>query len=140
MAREQRVLRYAAMVFAAGFVFHNIDHLRRGIGVLTPEVFWGGVVLGVASLIAIALALAGHRLAPSIAVVVGLGGALAVAASHLLPHWSSFSDAFPGGHADAISWAAVISEIVGALGLGAAGVLALRRPAIRHLSPAPART
>ena len=38
-----------------------------------------------------------------------------------------FSDAFPGGAVDALSYTAVLFEIGGALALGAAGLYALRR-------------
>ncbi len=78
-------------------------------------------------LIAIALVLMGHRLAPMFAVAVGFPTALGVAASHLLPRWSSFSDALPGSGVGALSYAAVIVEIVGALALGMAGTYTLRR-------------
>jgi hypothetical protein len=134
--RAERFLRYAALAFLAGFVFHNLDHLRRGFGALTPQVLWAGTALGVISITAIAFALIGHRLAPLVAVVVAFPAAIGVAASHLLPHWSSLSDAFPGSGVDAISWAAVLSEIAGALALGLAGAYALRRG--RMLRPAPA--
>jgi hypothetical protein len=95
--------------------------------VLTPEVLWGGTVLTVAGVVAIVAVLARHRLAPKIAVAVGFYAAISVAASHLLPRWSSLSDAFPGGRVDALSWAAVSVEIAGAIALGAAAAAALRR-------------
>ncbi len=120
-------LRYAAIFFAAGLAVHTADHLRRGVGVLTPEVLWGGTVLTVAGVVAIVAVLARHRLAPKIAVAVGFYTAISVAASHLLPHWSSLSDTFPGGRVDALSWAAVSVEIAGAIALGAAAAAALRR-------------
>ena len=51
--RGDWVLRSAAIFFAAGLALHPADHLRRGTGVLTPEVFWGGMVITVAGVIAI---------------------------------------------------------------------------------------
>ncbi len=120
-------LRFAAIVFAGGLALHTADHLRRGVGVLTPEVLWGGTVLTVAGVITIAAVLARHRLAAKVAVVVGFYSAVSVAASHLLPRWSSLSDAFPGSGVDALSWVAVSVEIAGALALGAAATAALRR-------------
>src|SRR6266536_1626036 len=109
--RGDWVLRSAAIFFAAGLALHTADHLRRGTGVLTPEVFWGGMVITVAGVIAIAAVLTRHRLAPEVAVAVGLPTAIGVSASHLLPHWSSFSDAFPGGTDDTPgSWAAKKAE------------------------------
>jgi hypothetical protein len=122
-----RSLRSAVIVFAGGLALHTADHLRRGVGVLTPEVLWGGTVLTVAGVITIAAVLARHRFAAKVAVVVGFYTAISVAASHLLPRWSSLSDAFPGSGVDALSWVAVSVEIAGALALGAAATAALRR-------------
>jgi hypothetical protein len=70
-----------------------------------------------------------YRLARQVAVVVGFSTAVAVAASHLLPRWSSLSDAFPGSSVDALSWAAVSVEIAGALTFGTAAAFALWRGA-----------
>jgi hypothetical protein len=125
-SRGDQVLRYAALLFAAGLALHTADHLRRGTGVLTPEVLWGGMVVTVAGVIAITAVLTRHRLAPTVAAAVGFSTAIGVSASHLLPHWSSFSDAFPGSAADALSWAAVSIEIASAIMLGAAAVYAMR--------------
>ena len=49
------------------------------------------------------------------------------AAVHLLPRWGAFSDSLPDGGVDALSWAAVLLEIGGALAFGVAGAYALRR-------------
>jgi hypothetical protein len=127
--RSDRVLRYAALFYAGGFLVHTADHLRRGLDVLTPEVFWAGTVSGVVAVAAIALALVGHRLAPLVAVAHGFSQALGVAAVHLPPTWSAFSDSLPDAGADALSWAAVLLEIAGALAFAAAGAYVLRRGA-----------
>ena len=124
-----RLLRYAALVYAAGFLIHTADHLRRGIDVVTPQVFWAGNLSGAVAVAAIALALAGHRLAAVVAVAHGFSQALGVAAVHLLPSWGAFSDSLPDGGADALSWVAVLVEIAGALALGVAGGSVLRRGA-----------
>jgi hypothetical protein len=50
-----------------------------------------------------------------------------VTAVHLVPRWSAFSDPLLGSGIDALSWAAVLAEIVAALALGVAGTFALRR-------------
>lgn len=127
--RGDRALRWAAIFFAIGLAFHTADHLRRGTGVLTPEVFWGGMVITVTGVIAIVAVLARHRLASEVGVAVGFSTAVSVSASHLLPHWSAFSDAFPGGGVDGLSWAAVSVEIASAIILGGAAVYALRHRA-----------
>ena len=130
--REDRLLRYAALFFTAGLLVHGADHWRRGFGVLTPEVYWARMAVSVLGVIAIALVLLRHRLAALVAVAVGFSTALGVAASHLLPHWSSFSDAFPGSGVDALSYTAVLVEIISALVLGAAGTYVLRRAGRRR--------
>ena len=125
--RANRVLCNAALFYAAGFLAHNADHFRRGLDVLTPEVLWAGSVSGMVAVAAIALALLGHRLAPLVAVAHGFSQALGVAAVHLLPRWSAFSDSLADVGADGLSWAAVLAEIAGALAFGAAGAYVLRR-------------
>ena len=55
---------------------------------------------------------------------------MGIAAVHLLPHWSAFSDAFPGAHGTgvtAFSWFAAILEVTGALLFALAGTHARRR-------------
>jgi hypothetical protein len=113
-------------LYAVGLAAHTADHVRRGVDILTPQVFWGGNVIALVGLVTIVLVFMGHRLAPMAAVVAGWTIAIGVSAAHLLPHWSAFSDAFPGGSVGPLSWAAVLTEIVGALGLGAAGAYAWR--------------
>jgi hypothetical protein len=123
-------LRAAAVVFAIALAVHGADHLRRGMGVLTPEVFWLGNVQLVLSLVTLVLVFRRHRWAPAFAVAVGFASAAGFAAAHLLPHWSAFSDAFTGGHhapgVTAFSWFAAIFEIGAGLALGITGLRALR--------------
>jgi len=127
LASGERALRYAALVFLAGFVLHNADHFRRGLEVLTPAVFWAGTLSGIISLAAIALTLRGHRLAPWIAVAIGFGMAFGVSMVHLLPRWSALSDSLPDGHVDPVTWVAVLCEIAGALIFGWVGLRHLPR-------------
>jgi hypothetical protein len=124
-----RTLRIAAAVFLAGFAIHNADHLRRGVDAITTQVMAGGVVVSLMAVAALALIAMRHQAAPFVAMIVGFATVIAVSGSHLLPHWSSFSDAFPGGHVDGPSWFAVLFEVAGALLLGIAGLVTLRRSA-----------
>jgi hypothetical protein len=128
--REDQVLRYAALVFAAALLVHGADHWRRGFKVLTPGVYWAGMVLSVLAVISITLVLTRHSWGPLVA--VGFPMAVGVAAAHLLPHWSSFSDAFPGSGVDSLSYAAVVFEVIGSLVFGAAGTRILLRPRQRR--------
>ena len=115
-------LRYPALLFLAGFLAHNADHLRRGLAVLTPEVLWIGSLSGVITLAAIGLTLLNYRFSPLLAVAVGFGMALGVSIVHLLPRWSAFSDSLVQANADAFTWLAVLAEIGGALIFALAGL------------------
>ena len=126
-----QVLWYAALVFAVALLAHGADHWRRGFKVLTPEVNWAGTVLSVLAMISITLVLTRHSWGPLVAVAVGFPMAVGVAASHLLPHWSAFSDSFPGSGVDSLSYVAVVFEIVASVVFGTAGMRILLRP--RHL-------
>jgi hypothetical protein len=123
-----KTLRYVAVVYAIAMVAHTADHLRRGIDTVTPEVLWAGTASSLVVVVAIALIFTGNRWAPAVATAVGFANAFGVAAVHLLPPWSVFSDSFSGAHVSALSWAAVLFEIAGAFAFGVAGLLALRRP------------
>ena len=108
---------------------HTADHLRRGFGVVTVQVSTLGGIIGVVQLVVVAAVLARRRWAALAAVAIGFPDAVAIAAAHLLPRWSAFSDAFPGARGTgvtAFSWFAAVLEIVGALLFGMAGVHALR--------------
>ena len=129
--RRPDPLRVTALVFAVALLVHGADHLRRGMDVVTPEVFWLGTLQLVLSLITVVLILRGQRWGPAFAVGIGFASAIGFSAAHLLPHWSAFSDAFTGGHhapaVTAFSWFAAIFEIAAGLALAIAGLRALRR-------------
>jgi hypothetical protein len=134
----ERVLRYATALYAAGLAAHTADHLRRGTGVLSWEVFWAGMLSTAVGLITIALVFARHHLAPLLAGAAGLTIAVGVGAVHLLPHWSALSDAFPGAQGTgvtALSWTVVLLEISGALAVGAAGLHLVRRQRFPTAAP-----
>jgi hypothetical protein len=121
---RERFLMNAALLYGTGLVLHTADHIRRGLGVLTPEVFWLGGVSTIVGVVTIVLVFARHPRAPLIAAIMGFQVALGTSAVHLLPHWSSFSDALPGARGTgvtAFSFVVVNIEIVGAFLLGIAG-------------------
>ncbi len=132
MPNDARWLRYAALFYALGLALHTADHFRRGTDVLTWQVFWAGNVSTLLGVGTVVLVLFGHRLGPFAAAVTGLPVAIGVASVHLLPHWSAFSDAFPGAHGTgvtAMSWTVVLIEITGAALMGIIGLsIVLRRP------------
>jgi hypothetical protein len=128
--RGDRALKAAAALYGVGLVIHTIDHFRRGTGVISREVFWAGTVSIAVAVATVVLAFIGHRLAPLVAATAALPVGIGVAAVHLLPHWSVFSDAFPGGAVrgvNALSWTAVLLEIAGAVAVGLLGIAMLRR-------------
>lgn len=128
--RSAQLLRYAAMFYLLAWAVHTGDHLRRGLDVVTAEVTVIGTAAAVLQLVAIAGVLRRRRWAPMAAVAIGFPDAIGIAAVHLLPRWSSLSDAFPGAHATGVtgfSWLAAIVEIAGALAFGLCGAYAWRR-------------
>jgi hypothetical protein len=125
MGPEYRSLRFAALFYALGLGLHTVDHVRRGLDVLTPQVQWAGNLSTAIGIATVVLVLVGHRFGPLAAALTGIPVGVGVAAVHLLPHWSAFSDAFPGSHGTgvtALSWTVVLIEIVGALAMGVLGL------------------
>lgn len=120
-------LRRAALLFAVGFVVHNADHARRGLDVITDQVVWGGTVVAMVAAAALTLVATRHPLAPFAAAAGGLAIAVGVSATHLLPDWGALSDSLPSGDVDALTWAAVLAEVVGAAVLGLTGLGIVRR-------------
>jgi hypothetical protein len=125
-----RLLRMTSVVFAAAVLIHGVDHLRRGIGVITGVVLAAGTVQAVAAGIAVLLVFRGHRLAAAVAAAVGLQSAIGFTASHLLPQWSALSDPFVGAvvapRVTAFSWFAALFEIAADLAFGFAALVVLR--------------
>ena len=137
-ANRDRLLTYAAALYAVGFVIHTADHLRRGTDVVTTEVLVLGTIASALQIIAIGAVFIRHPWAPVLAVAVGLPDGIGIAAVHLLPHWSVFSDAFPGARGTgvtAFSWVAVLAEVLGALAFGLAGLRVARGRAWPTVSP-----
>jgi hypothetical protein len=124
--RDLDLLRGAAVAFVAGFLLHNADHARRGIDAVTDEVIWGGTAVAVLAAVTLTLVFTRHPIAPAVAAAAGLGIAVGVSMTHLLPDWGVLSDPLPGGDVDAFTWVAVLAEVLAAVGLGVAGLRAWR--------------
>jgi hypothetical protein len=124
-------LTATSIAFVAANLAHTLDHLRQGTAGLSTEILAGGTALSLLAIATLVFVLRGDRRAPLIAAVVGLWSAAGVAASHIAPHWSAFSDSYPEIHADALSWIVMLAEIAAAAALGVAGLreLGARRPA-----------
>jgi multisubunit Na+/H+ antiporter MnhB subunit len=120
-------LAVAAVAFVVANVLHTLDHIRQGLGGLTPAIFVGGSTLTLLAVVVMVLALRRHPRAPAYAAVVGLSGAVGIAASHLAPHWSSLSDPYPDLSVDALSWIVMLTEIAAALALALVALRVLMR-------------
>lgn len=125
--RTDRWLRAAAAFLLVTFVGHNADHLRRGLDAISPEVEMLGTIGAAVTVVALGLAFSGHRWTPAAAVSVGLPLAVGFAAVHFLPDWGAYSDSFPSGDVDGLSWLAATGEVTGALVFAAVGAGVLRR-------------
>lgn len=127
-----RELRRAAVIYVIAIVLHGIDHLRRGVDVVTMQVRSAGGVQFLLAVAVLALVLRRHRWAPSAAAALGFSSAVLFVAVHFLPFWGSFSVSFTGGrvgpNVTALSWIAALVEVITGLALGWAGARALERP------------
>jgi hypothetical protein len=127
--RRLDALGVAAIAFFASNVLHTLDHERQGTERLTTEIYVGGTVISILAIATLVMALRRNPQAPLVATVVGFWTALGVIASHILPHWSAFSDPYPDLNVDALSWVIVLIEIGSAAVLGVVGLRELRRRA-----------
>lgn len=123
-------------VLLAAIVVHATDHAfqDRGLGALNTEVIAGGTVVALLATGSLLLAIRRHPKAPLASALVGFYIFTVVTASHFAPHWSAFSDPYSGLGLGAFSWAAAVFEVLMALVVGIAGVMALRRPAARTVA------
>ena len=48
--RSGRTLRWTGLLFAAGSAVHIVDHLRRGQGSITDELYWAGNLATIANI------------------------------------------------------------------------------------------
>jgi hypothetical protein len=134
-----RRLLLAGCAFAVGSAIHTVDHLRRGQGSVTEELYWAGNLALVLQVVVVTLVLTRHRVAPLVAASVGPPLALAFAAAHWLPRWSALSDPLTA-IGSPFSYVASTLEIAGALALGVAGAAVVRRRGLAHFAPAPGPT
>jgi hypothetical protein len=125
-ARQGRLLA-AGWLFAAGTAVHTLDHLRRGQGSVTEELYWLGNLALVLQVVVLTLIFTRHRLAPLAAVAAGFPLALGFAAAHWAPEWSALSDPLTDMHSwPWFSYLASTLEIGGALAVGFTGLALVR--------------
>lgn len=124
---DDRLLRWAMLLFTAAVLLHNGDHARRGGDSLSADVFWVGssaILLEVAIAV---LVMQRHRVAPFAAMVTGFSLAAGYMLVHALPPRVWLSDALFSGGASRLSQVAAVLEIAAALILGTAGTVVLHR-------------
>ena len=124
MRRRWTALEAASVGFVAANILHTLDHFRQGLDGLTWEILSAGTLLTLEAIVVLVLVLRRHEWAAPLAAVVGLSGAIGIAAAHIAPNWSALSDSYPQIGADALSWIVMLVEVGAALVLGVAGVRA----------------
>ena len=123
----RQALLTASIAFVAANLIHTADHLRQGVDGLTWEILAGGSVLTALAFVVLGLALRDSRHAPLFAAVVGIQGAVGIAAVHIAPHWSALSDSYSENGADVLSWIVMLAEVGAAAWFGVVGLRAMRR-------------
>ena len=116
----------ANILFVAVNLLHTADHQRQGTDGLTTEILIGGTALTLAAIASLVLALRRDNRAPIFGAVLGLSAAAGIAASHIAPHWSAFSDSYGDANVDALSWLLAGLPFAAGLWLSACGVQAMR--------------
>lgn len=125
--RHDRRLVLAGYLFAVGSAVHLVDHLRRGQGSVTDELYWAGNLALIVQVAVITLVLTRHRLAPLAAAAAGFPLALGFLSAHWLPEWSALSD--PVWEIDSLTWFSYVAsslEVLGGVALGLVGLAAVR--------------
>lgn len=132
-AKGLRALVLSGWAYLIGMSIHATDHLYRGLTGDSMHASWPDWLQDSLSVVAVLLPLgvvilirSGHRLAPLVASVVGLGSAGVFFVLHALPSWGPFTDSFvdpmPGAEVSWYSWATVVLGVGGSLILGVVGV------------------
>lgn len=138
MDDEDRRLVLAGWLFAVGSAVHTVDHLRRGQGSVTEELYWLGNLALVVQVVVITLVVTRHRLGPLLAASFGFPLAIGFFAAHWLPEWSAISDpVWETG--SAFSYVASILEVVAAVAVGVAGLAVVRARGLAWFGEAPSR-
>jgi hypothetical protein len=122
-------LKFSALFYALGLALHTADHFRRGLDASTGQVLIVGNLSTAIGITVVVMVIVGYRHAPLLAALTGFPAAFGVAAVHLLPTCSAFSDAFVDAHntgVTAMSWTVVLIEIAGALAMGIVGLAIVR--------------
>ncbi len=124
--RRFRVLVVGNGLLLGLLVVHALDHALRQEAAVPGGTAAVGAAGFVTVLLVLALAAAGHPLAPAATAFVGLATAVGFVAVHVLPDWGPFSQPYPDIPVDDLSWAGMIVPAVAGLIVGAIGLSRLR--------------
>lgn len=137
--QADRRLRQTGVVLIAALLVHSIDHVVRGLDVVTWLVTTAGTIQFIVAAVAVWLVFAGHRQAPPLAMLIGFAGAVGFSSAHLLPQWSLISDPYVGAQMAPgvtwFSWLSALFEIAADLAFGLAGVRAWQANATPATAP-----
>jgi hypothetical protein len=120
-----RLVAISAMLIGLT-VIHDLDHVRQGRR-LQAELYVVAVLALVSLTTTLVLLLRRHPMSELAAIVVGLATVLGVAAVHVAPRRSLFSDSYPAANADLLSWAIIILMMLFGVVLALESFSALRR-------------
>lgn len=134
-----KLMFWAGSFFAAAVLVHNFDHVRRGADGVSVDVFAVGTAAILLEVAVVVLCVRRHPYAPLAALWSGLALAIGYLVVHFTPPRAWLSDSLLRG-ADAMSLVAASLEVVAALTLALAGVMALRRTDVDASHPAGTRS
>lgn len=115
------LMRATTLAYLAAFVFHNADHARRGVDATPEAVVWAGTLVAMLTAVVATLVFTRHQLASRVAAICGLAIAVGVSFAHLIPIESALTDPLTADGINAVSWIAVLAEIILALTLAFVG-------------------
>jgi len=105
---------------------HALDHALRQEAAVPGAVSAVGAAGFLTTLVALGLAVAGHRFDAAASAVVGFGTTLGFLAIHVVPDWGPFSQPYSDIPVDDFSWVAMIVPIVAGAVLGGLALSRLR--------------
>jgi hypothetical protein len=126
--RGDKALVGAAWFFTFAVLVHNSDHVRRGAGSLTKDVFWTGTAAIGLEIAIVVICCGRHRLAPLVSAIGGFALSAGYIVVHFLPSRGWLSDSFTSAPAvSSLSWFAASLEVAAASTIGIVGLVVLRR-------------
>ena len=124
--RRSRPLVAGNALLLAILAGHALDHALRQEAAVPGAVSAVGAAGFLTTLVALGLAVAGHRLDAAAGAVVGFGTTLGFLAIHVVPDWGPFSQPYSDIPVDDFSWVAMIVPIVAGAILGGLALTRLR--------------